>query len=74
MADPDATAGDFKPALRFDFLTGLFDPVVALTTRERTFKRLPVFLDELQRDTAGVPPLVERPRVAILEPEYATPT
>lgn len=34
--------GDFKPALRFDRLTGLFDPVVALTTRERTFKRLAI--------------------------------
>lgn len=30
---------DFKPALRFHALTSLFDPVVALTTRERTFKR-----------------------------------
>jgi len=29
----------FKPALRFDALTGLFDPVVAATTREGTFKR-----------------------------------
>jgi ubiquinone/menaquinone biosynthesis C-methylase UbiE len=36
-------AGDskrsFKPALNFDRLTPLFDPVVAVTTRERTFKR-----------------------------------
>ena len=29
---------DFKPALRFESLTQFFDPVVALTTRERTFK------------------------------------
>lgn len=29
----------FKPALSFDFLTPLFDPVVALTARERGFKR-----------------------------------
>ena len=28
----------FKPALSFDALTPLFDPVVALTTRERKFK------------------------------------
>jgi ubiquinone/menaquinone biosynthesis C-methylase UbiE len=28
----------FKPALRFDVLTPLFDPVVALTTRERSSK------------------------------------
>lgn len=41
MANPKA-AQQFKPALRFDRLTGLFDPVVALTTRERTFKRLAI--------------------------------
>ncbi len=29
----------FIPALRFDFLTRLYDPLVAATTRERTFKR-----------------------------------
>lgn len=28
----------YIPALRFDWLTGIYDPVVALTTRERTFK------------------------------------
>lgn len=28
----------YKPALRFGALTGLFDPVAALTTRESTFK------------------------------------
>lgn len=28
----------FVPALGYAFLTGLYDPVVALTTRERTFK------------------------------------
>lgn len=30
----------FIPALGFDVLTPLYDPLVALTTRERTFKRL----------------------------------
>jgi ubiquinone/menaquinone biosynthesis C-methylase UbiE len=35
----DGQGGDFKPALRFDALTGLFDPVVALVSREQTFKR-----------------------------------
>jgi ubiquinone/menaquinone biosynthesis C-methylase UbiE len=30
----------FVPALGLDFLTPLYDPLVALTTRERTFKRL----------------------------------
>lgn len=29
---------EFKPALRFSRLTSFFDPVVALTTREETFK------------------------------------
>ncbi|MGH2981987.1 MAG: class I SAM-dependent methyltransferase [Solirubrobacterales bacterium] len=29
----------YKPALSFDWLTPLFDPVVALTARERGFKR-----------------------------------
>lgn len=37
MAD---TARDYKPALRFAALTSLFDPVVAVVSRERTFKRL----------------------------------
>ena len=32
------TRRSFIPALRFDRLTPLFDPVVALTTRERSFK------------------------------------
>ncbi|MCY7375939.1 MAG: methyltransferase domain-containing protein [Pyrinomonadaceae bacterium] len=30
---------NFIPALSFDFLTSLYDPVVALTTREKEFKR-----------------------------------
>lgn len=29
----------FIPALRFDWLTGLYDPLVRLTTREQAFKR-----------------------------------
>ena len=33
----------YLPALRFSVLTRLYDPIVALTTRERTFKH------ELQR-------------------------
>jgi cyclic di-GMP phosphodiesterase len=32
---------------------------------------VPIFLDELERDTAGVPPLVALPPVAKLEPEFA---
>jgi putative two-component system response regulator len=32
---------------------------------------VPVFLDELERDTKGVPPLVALPPVARLEPEFA---
>lgn len=35
--DPEAQAR-YVPALRFSWLTGAFDPVVALTTRERAFK------------------------------------
>lgn len=34
----------FLPALRFDALTRFYDPVIAATTRERTFKRLLVGL------------------------------
>jgi putative two-component system response regulator len=30
---------------------------------------VPIFLDELERDTRGVPPIVELPPVALLEPE-----
>jgi putative two-component system response regulator len=32
---------------------------------------VPIFLDELERDTQGVPPLVALPPVARLEPEFA---
>jgi putative two-component system response regulator len=32
---------------------------------------VPIFLDELERDTAGVPPAVALPQVARLEPEFA---
>ncbi len=32
---------------------------------------VPIFLDELERDTQGVPPLVALPQVARLEPEFA---
>ncbi|MEP7158004.1 MAG: HD domain-containing phosphohydrolase [Chloroflexota bacterium] len=32
---------------------------------------VPVFLDELERDNQGVPPLVALPPVAVLEPEFA---
>jgi HD-GYP domain-containing protein (c-di-GMP phosphodiesterase class II) len=32
---------------------------------------VPVFLDELERDTMGVPPLVALPLAARLEPEFA---
>ena len=42
MTATHGSTGDFKPALRFDRLTALFDPVVAVTTRERTFKRLAI--------------------------------
>src|SRR5437763_301758 len=33
-----ARRGQFIPALRFDALTRLYDPVVAITSRERGFK------------------------------------
>ena len=35
---PDET-NQYVPALRFRWLTRIYDPVVALTTREKTFKR-----------------------------------
>ena len=40
----------FLPALRFDALTRLYDPIIAATTRERTFKRR---LVELAAPRAG---------------------
>ena len=36
---PTGQAGRFIPALRFEALTPVFDPLVRVTTRERTFKR-----------------------------------
>ncbi|HYI98500.1 MAG TPA: methyltransferase domain-containing protein [Thermoleophilaceae bacterium] len=48
MTSAKTPTRDFKPALRFDFLTGLFDPVVAVSTRERTFKRLAIERARLQ--------------------------
>lgn len=38
----------FIPALRFDFLTRFFDPMVRVTTREYTFKRALVAQADLQ--------------------------
>lgn len=35
----DSKNDKYVPALSYDFLTPLYDPVVALTTRERAFKR-----------------------------------
>ena len=32
-------SSNYIPALRYSFLTGLYDPVVRLTTRESLFKR-----------------------------------
>lgn len=37
--DPERVGG-FVPALGFHWLTGLYDPVIAWTTRERRFKQL----------------------------------
>lgn len=39
---------DFVPALRFDWLTRLYDPIVRVTTRERRFKALLVRQLELR--------------------------
>jgi len=50
------------------------DELMSLRGKQFDPELVPIFLDELQRDTAGVPPLVELPRVAILEPEYTTST
>lgn len=38
----------FIPALRYDWLTSLYDPIVRLTTREATFKRRLVDLAKIQ--------------------------
>jgi putative two-component system response regulator len=45
-----------------------------LTLRGRQFDPdlVPIFLDELDRDTQGIPPSVELPTVAHLEPELAS--
>ena len=37
-------SGDYLPALRFRALTRLYDPVIALTTRERRFK--PILIEQ----------------------------
>jgi ubiquinone/menaquinone biosynthesis C-methylase UbiE len=42
---------DYLPAVRFDFLTPLFDVFVRATTRERTFKEK--LLDQARLDAAG---------------------
>jgi putative two-component system response regulator len=55
-AQPHAVAAEELIRLR----SKQFDPDV-----------VPVFLDELERDTRGVPPLVELPAAALLEPELA---
>lgn len=40
----------YIPALRFDFLTRFFDPLVRVTTREYTFKRALIAQANLQND------------------------
>lgn len=35
----NANNQQYIPALRYNWLTWLYDPVVALTTREKTFKK-----------------------------------
>jgi HD-GYP domain-containing protein (c-di-GMP phosphodiesterase class II) len=46
------------------------DELVRLRGTQFDPELVPVFLDELERDTAGVPPLVALPHVARLEPEF----
>jgi putative two-component system response regulator len=47
------------------------DELIRLRGTQFDPELVPVFLDELERDTAGVPPLVALPHVARLEPELA---
>lgn len=37
--EPEAGRGSFVPALAYDWLTPLYDPLIRLTTREGTFKQ-----------------------------------
>jgi putative two-component system response regulator len=48
------------------------DELMALRGRQFDPDLVPIFLTELERDTAGVPPSVELPAIAYLEPEHAT--
>jgi ubiquinone/menaquinone biosynthesis C-methylase UbiE len=45
-----ADSEKYIPALRFDFLTRFFDPLVRVTTREYTFKRALIAQANLQND------------------------
>lgn len=45
VRDVSSRPGSFVPALGFDRLTSLYDPVVRITTRERKFKQR--LLDQL---------------------------
>ena len=45
-----ADSKKYIPALRFDFLTRFFDPLVRVTTREYTFKRALIAQANLQND------------------------
>jgi putative two-component system response regulator len=47
------------------------DELMRLRGRQFDPQLVPVFLDELERDTQGVPPSVQLPQVALLEPELA---
>ena len=48
------------------------DELNRLRSRQFDPELVPIFIDELERDTRGVPPIVELPQVALLEPELAS--
>jgi HD-GYP domain-containing protein (c-di-GMP phosphodiesterase class II) len=50
------------------------DELERLSGRQFDPGLVPIFLDELERDGRGVPPAVELPSVATLEPELASGT
>ena len=39
----------YIPALRFNWLTHLYDPVIAVTTREKTFKKKLIKQADIQK-------------------------
>ncbi len=49
-SNTNKTSEHYIPALRYDWLTALYDPVIRLTTRERTFKERLIRQADIRND------------------------